>query len=68
MTDLRFGGLVLGICVGLSAGPAQERQAFVQWAVTEDFNANDPHNPLVVQDKVIVGTDRGELRAYRSRP
>ena len=33
--------------------------------MTRDFDANDPHDPLVVQDKVIVGTDQGDLRAYR---
>jgi outer membrane protein assembly factor BamB len=40
-------------------------KAFVQWSVAKDFNANEPHEPLVVQDKVIVGTDQGQLRAYR---
>lgn len=40
-------------------------KAFVKWTVTKDFESNDPHDPLVVHDKVIVGTDRGQLRAYR---
>jgi outer membrane protein assembly factor BamB len=40
-------------------------KALVRWTVTEDFKSNVPHDPLVVQDKVIVGTDRGQLRAYR---
>ena len=35
--------------------------------ITKDFNSNDPHDPLVVQDKVIVGTDKGQLRAYRCK-
>jgi outer membrane protein assembly factor BamB len=77
MTHLGYGLLVLGITVGLSmasAGPGQPlpaaqgeklTQPFVQWAVQKDFDANEPHDPLVVQDKVIVGTDRGDLRAYR---
>lgn len=39
----------------------------VKWTVTKDFISNDPHNPLVVKDKVIVGTDRGQLRAYRCK-
>jgi outer membrane protein assembly factor BamB len=38
---------------------------WVQWAQKSDFNANAPHDPLVVQDKVVVGTDQGQLRAYR---
>lgn len=37
----------------------------VRWTLAKDFQSNDPHDPLVVQDKVIVGTDRGQLRAYR---
>jgi RNA polymerase sigma factor (sigma-70 family) len=39
---------------------------FVKWAAKDEFVGNEAHNPLVVQDKVIVGTDRGDLRAYRS--
>jgi hypothetical protein len=43
-------------------------KALVQWTITEDFNiSNEPHDPLVVQDKVIVGTDQGQLRAYRCK-
>jgi hypothetical protein len=42
-------------------------KAFVQWSLTKDFTSNDPHDPLVVQDKVIVGTDKGQLRAYRCK-
>jgi eukaryotic-like serine/threonine-protein kinase len=41
--------------------------AFVQWSNVKDFAANEAHNPLVVGDKVVVGTDRGELRAYRCK-
>ena len=39
----------------------------VRWIVAEDFERNDPHDPIVVNDKVIVGTDRGEVRAYQCR-
>ncbi len=42
-------------------------KALVQWALIKDFNSNDPHDPIVVQDKVIVGTDQGQLRAYRCK-
>ena len=38
---------------------------WVKWALKSDFNSNSPHDPLVVQDKVIVGTDQGQVRAYR---
>jgi outer membrane protein assembly factor BamB len=36
-----------------------------KWALTKDFIENSPHDPLVVQDQVIVGTDQGQLRSYR---
>ena len=39
----------------------------VRWVVTDDFEKDAPHNPLVVNDKVIVGTDLGMIRAYRCR-
>lgn len=42
-------------------------KALVQWTLTKDFSSNDPHDPLAVQDKVIVGTDEGQLRAYRCK-
>ena len=40
-------------------------KAFVKWMITKDFKSNDPHDPLVVRNKVIVGTDQGQLCAYR---
>jgi hypothetical protein len=46
---------------------AKAFKVLVQWILTKDFNSNEPHDPLVVQDKVIVGTDRGQLRAYRCK-
>src|SRR5688572_23900948 len=42
-------------------------KALVHWIITKDFNSNAPHDPLVVHDKVIVGTDKGQLRAYRCK-
>src|SRR5207244_4048738 len=43
-------------------------KALVRWTLTKDFNSkNEPQDPLVVQDKVIVGTDKGQLRAYRCK-
>lgn len=42
-------------------------KALVRWTVTNDFESNGPHDALVVEDKVIVGTDKGQLRAYRCK-
>jgi outer membrane protein assembly factor BamB len=39
----------------------------VRWTVINDFKSNGPHDPLVVRDKVIVGTDKGQLRAYQCK-
>ncbi len=39
---------------------------FVQWAIASDFASNDPNDPLFIKDIVVVGTDKGELRAYRN--
>jgi outer membrane protein assembly factor BamB len=47
--------------------PKERTTPFVQWAVSENFDSNDPHDPLVVKGKVVVGTDKGELRAYRCK-
>lgn len=44
---------------------ADATSAFVVWQDREDFGSNDPSNPLVFKDLVIVGTGKGELRAYR---
>jgi outer membrane protein assembly factor BamB len=54
--------------VGLSVPIPKDRDAttpFVSWSIAEDFKLNDPHDPLVVGENVVVGTDRGQLRAYR---
>lgn len=42
-------------------------KALVKWTITKDFISNEPHDPIVVLGKVIVGTERGQLRAYRSK-
>src|SRR5215212_1387785 len=65
---------LLALAVGLVAGvghaaplPKEKDPAtpFVRWAARAEFASNDPHDPIVVGDRVIVGTDKGELRAYR---
>lgn len=40
-------------------------KALGRWTQIEDFNANAPHGAIVVEHKVIVGTDLGQLRAYQ---
>src|SRR4029077_6836856 len=39
---------------------------YIEWAIENDFVANEAHGPLFIKDLVIVGTDKGELRAYRN--
>jgi hypothetical protein len=41
-------------------------KTWLRWSQIEDFNSNAPHDAIVVDDKVIVGTDQGQLRAYGS--
>jgi outer membrane protein assembly factor BamB len=40
---------------------------FLQWAAIAEFAGNEPHDPIVIKDRVVVGTDKGELRAYRCK-
>jgi len=40
---------------------------FVKWVAKDEFFSNDPHDPMIVGDRVIVGTERGHLRAYRCK-
>jgi outer membrane protein assembly factor BamB len=77
MTPVRFGGCVFALSVGLwvvsvgagvSAPVPKERELttpFVKWVARDEFILNGPHDPLVVNDLVVVGTDKGEVRAYR---
>lgn len=54
----------------LSRAAAQEQAESVpavRWLITENFDKNDPHDPLVVDNRVIVGTDLGRVRAYECR-
>src|SRR5262245_39349101 len=79
MTAVRFGSCAFAICLGLwavsgSAGVSapvpkdkELTRPFVQWAATAEFASNAPHDPLVVKDRVVVGTNQGELRAYRCK-
>ncbi|CAM9721953.1 unnamed protein product, partial [Phaeothamnion confervicola] len=38
---------------------------YVKWSVDSESPNNEMHDPLVVKDLVVVGTDSGALRAYR---
>jgi outer membrane protein assembly factor BamB len=78
-TAVRFGSCVLpfsvGLCVlcvgvGVPAPLPKDKERttpFVQWAAKKEFVSDGAHDPLVVGDKVILGTDLGELRAYRCK-
>jgi outer membrane protein assembly factor BamB len=52
---------------GSASAPASAEKTtpYVRWAVVEDPVTNQMHGPLVFKDMVVVGTDDGELRAYR---
>jgi outer membrane protein assembly factor BamB len=78
MTSLRFGSCVFAFSIGLAvfvgvSVPAQVPKEnelttpSVKWAAKDEFVSNGPHDPLVVNDLVVVGTDKGELRAYRCK-
>jgi eukaryotic-like serine/threonine-protein kinase len=62
--------LVAGLTAALALTAPLPREKdpatpFMKWVAKDEFGANDPHDPIVVKDRVIVGTDQGELRAYR---
>jgi outer membrane protein assembly factor BamB len=40
-------------------------KAWGKWAQSKDFISNSPHDPLVVQNQVIVGTEQGQMHSYR---
>jgi outer membrane protein assembly factor BamB len=74
MTRMRASLIALACAVGWAAFPSggvtapvpkEGTTPFARWKVTEDPVTNEMHDPLVVKDLVVVGTDKGELRAYR---
>lgn len=75
MPPARFGsfaifvGLLVGtVPAGRTAPVPKDRELnnpFIKWSVTEEFAGNEPYGPLVVKDLVVVGTEKGDLRAYR---
>lgn len=46
--------------------PVQKEEPRVAWSVIADQPADAMNSPLVVNDLVVVGTDRGALRAFRA--
>ncbi|MEX1231261.1 MAG: PQQ-binding-like beta-propeller repeat protein [Planctomycetaceae bacterium] len=53
--------------IGAAEQAADEKEQMtpvVSWSAVAEFVENEPHNPLFVDDLVIVGTDKGEVRAY----
>ena len=48
---------------GVSAPvPKEGTTPYVKWTVTEDPVTNEMHDPIVVKDLVVVGTDKGATR------
>lgn len=75
MTPTRFGSFIIVLAVGLWAdslvvsAPVPKRKEpttpFVKWTAKDEFVSNGLSNPLFIKDQVVVGTDKGEVRAYR---
>jgi outer membrane protein assembly factor BamB len=56
--------------VGVAAPVPKRRELttpFVNWTAKDEFISNGPNDPLVIKDLVVVGTDKGEVRAYRCK-
>lgn len=63
-----IGFVALWASSGVSAPvPKEGNTPFIQWQVKEDDDRNDINSAAVIGDRVLVGTDRGELRAYQSK-
>ena len=67
----RSGPILLACTIGWTAFPGNSTSApvpkegttpFAKWSVTEDPVTNEMHDPVVVKDLVVVGTDKGALR------
>lgn len=61
---------LLGLAVAVAAPLPKEKDPstpFLKWCAREEFASNEPHDPIVVGDRVIVGSDKGEIRAYRCK-
>lgn len=75
MVRLRFVWWILVPFVGLWADfiamsapvpkPKEFTTPFIKWAAKDEFVSNGPSNPLFIKDRVIVGTDKGELTDVR---
>ncbi len=46
--------------------PKEGTTPYIRWTVTQDPSTDEMHEPIVIKDLVIVGTDRGALRAYQT--
>ena len=74
MTHMRSGLVVLACSFGWVTLPGSGASApvpkegttpYIKWSVNSEFANNEMHDPLVVKDLVVVGTDNGALQAYR---
>ena len=75
MTHMRSGLVVLACSFGWAALPGSGTSApapkegttpYIKWSVKSEFATDEMHDPLIVKDLVVVGTDNGALQAYRA--
>ncbi|CAN5117254.1 hypothetical protein BH10PLA2_BH10PLA2_26400 [soil metagenome] len=57
--------VAVGVGQGCGADEPRLPTPVIEWADKDHFKDNNhPHDPLVLKDKVIVGTDKGDLIAF----
>src|SRR5215467_12419354 len=47
--------------------PKDGTEPFVKWRIPSDAVSNEMHDPIVVNDTVIVGDDLGHVSAFRAK-
>src|SRR5579864_1980124 len=63
---LLLSGFVAVVAMGAPV-PKDGTEPYVKWRIQSDKPSNEMHDPIVVNDAVIVGNDRGEVCAYRAK-
>lgn len=62
--------ILVSAASGVFAAPLPVQQEgttpYVLWSAVSELPTNEMHDPLAVNDLVIVGTNRGDLRAFRA--
>src|SRR4051812_22627431 len=63
-------GCVAALCVAIPAAsapvPKEGTTPYVRWSAVADPPSNGIPDLALVNDLVVVGTDKGEVRAYRT--